>query len=111
METPEYIKVPIKYFPQDIQDKYHLQDLVHNDGYVYICINKGMYGLKQAVILAYKQLSQRLIEAGYYRIEGSTGMWKHITRKTVFCLCVDDFGVKYFRKNDAERLLNTIGKS
>ena len=46
------MKVPIKYFPQDIQDKYHLQDLVHNDGYVHIRINKGVCGLKQAAVLA-----------------------------------------------------------
>ena len=54
MLRPEYMKVPLKYFSQDIQDKYKLQDLVHSDGHVYTRINKGMHGLKQADVLAYK---------------------------------------------------------
>ena len=37
-------------------------------------------------------------------------MWGHATRKTKFCLCVDDFGVKYFSKADAEHLLQALGQ-
>ena len=37
-------------------------------------------------------------------------MWRHETRQTVLYLCVDDFIVKYFNKDDADRLLNTLGK-
>ena len=69
-----------------------------------------MYGLIQAAILAYKQLSERLQAAGYIHIIVSTGMWKHETRQTIFCLCVDDFGVKYFSDSDAKHLLQTLGK-
>ena len=54
MLTPEYMKVPIKYFPQDIIDQYHLLDLLHSNGCIYIKIKKGMYGLKQASVLAYQ---------------------------------------------------------
>ena len=35
-------------------------------------------------------------------------MWKHETRDTIFCLCVDDFGVKYFSKEDVQHLHDTI---
>ena len=52
-----------------------------------------MYGLKQASVLAHQNLTKLLTEGGYEHILGSLGMWKHITRKTIFCLCVDDFGV------------------
>ena len=38
-------------------------------------------------------------------------MWKDETRQIVFCLCVDDFGVKYFNRNDTDHLLNTLGKN
>ena len=31
------------------------------------------------------------------------------TRKIYFCLCVDDFGIKYFDKADVEHLLDKIG--
>ena len=108
MTNPEYMKVPFTYFPDDIIDKYNLRNIKHSDGYVYIKIIKGMYGLKQAAILAYKNLSKLLIGAGYIPIATSQGMWKHSTRKTLFCLCIDDFGVKYHTKDDLLHLKNTI---
>ena len=56
MDNPEYIRIHKKYFSPNVQ--YALSKLINNDGYVYCEINKGMYGLKQAAILAYKQLVQ-----------------------------------------------------
>ena len=56
MQRPEYMKVPIRYFPNDIQDKYNLQSIVTTNGFIYIKIKKGMYGLKQAAALAYNNL-------------------------------------------------------
>ena len=38
-------------------------------------------------------------------------MWKHNVRRTTFCVCVDDFGVKYFTQDDANHLLKAIGAS
>ena len=52
------MKVQYKHFPEDIQAKYHLDNKVTESGHIYIKIKKGMYGLKQAVILAYKQLEK-----------------------------------------------------
>ena len=67
-----------------------------------------MYGLKQAAILAYDQLKQHLGSHGYFPIIGTTEMWEHETRRTQFCMCVDDFGIKYFNKDDAEHLLTCL---
>lgn len=67
-----------------------------------------MYGLKQAAVLAYKQLCEHLKKNGYIPIAGSKCMFKHVTHKTKFCLCVDDFGIKYFTKDDANHLINTL---
>ena len=69
-----------------------------------------MYGLKQAAILAYKQLCKRLQQAGYTPILGSAGMFEHNTRKTKFSLCVDDFGIKYYSKADLDHLLSSLGQ-
>ena len=80
MSRPEYMKMALKYIPQDIIERYNLLELAV-DGYVYIRINKGMYGLKQAEILAYQQLENFLSPAGYFPIPNTTGMWKHKTRK------------------------------
>ena len=37
-------------------------------------------------------------------------MWNHRIIPIQFCLCVDDFGVKYYHKTDVEHLLQAIGK-
>ena len=107
MEEPEFFRVPYKYIPEDIRKRYRLDTKVH-EGYIYCRIKKGMYGLKQAAILAHKVLSNLLQKAGYSKITGSKGMWKHQTRKTILSLCVDDFGVKYFSHDDVNHLKTTL---
>ena len=47
---------------------------------------------------------------GCYPVPFTTGLWTHKTRKIKFCLCVDDFGVKYFTKDDANHLLDPLKK-
>ena len=79
MTSPEYMKVHKKYFPTDIIQRYNLNALVHTNDYVYIKIVKGLYGLKQAAILAYDNLSELLKKADYYPIINSFGMWRHRT--------------------------------
>ena len=44
---------------------------------------------------------------GYSPCPNTSGIWKHRTRKTKFCL-VDDFGVKYFSTQDANHLLDVL---
>jgi hypothetical protein len=51
------MKIPFALLPNDIIDHYQLQEKVL-DGYVYMEICKGMYGLPQAGILANKLLKE-----------------------------------------------------
>jgi hypothetical protein len=53
MERYEYMKIRLQWIPQEIVDQYNLMSIVNNDGYVYVEIGKGMYGLKQAACIAY----------------------------------------------------------
>ena len=55
MDKYEYMRIKIENIPQEIIKKYNLKKLVHN-GYIYIEIRKGMYGLKQAGVIANEQL-------------------------------------------------------
>ena len=55
-----------------------------SNGYVYIKIKKGMYGLKQAAILAYQRLVELLQPNGYFPEPNTTGIWSHETRQTKF---------------------------
>ena len=54
LETPldryEYMRMPLKLFPDDIVEHYNLKEKALN-GYVYMEIRRGMYGLPQAGIL------------------------------------------------------------
>jgi hypothetical protein len=56
---------PIKLIPQEIIMQYNLIPLV-SDGHVYIEVQKGMYGLPQASILANQLTSWRLAIHGYH---------------------------------------------
>jgi hypothetical protein len=51
MDTFEYMRIPTKLIPHEIIDQYNLLPLV-SDRHVYIEVQKGMYGLPQAGILA-----------------------------------------------------------
>jgi hypothetical protein len=61
----EYMKMLLSRFPEEIIQKYNLNALAVN-GWVYIEIRKGMYGLKQVGLLANRLLQTRLAPFGYY---------------------------------------------
>jgi hypothetical protein len=50
----------------------------------------------------------RLKKAGYYQSESSPGFWKHEWRPISFTLVVDDFGVKYVGKENADHLISVL---
>ena len=108
MAQPEYMKMHWDEITTDNKTKYALHTLVDNNNYVHFRINKGMYSLKQAAILAYEQLTNNLAPHGYHPIQNTVGMWKHTTKPIQFCLCVDNFGVKYVNKTDVEHLIETL---
>ena len=108
MKFAEYMRIPFNIFPADIIATYNLTEKACEDGYIYIRIKKGMYGLKQAAILAYNQLKNHLKPYGYAPIAHSMSLWTHTSRRTKFCLCVDDFGIKYFSQDDAMHLLDAL---
>lgn len=105
----EYIKIPINIIPQEIIDLYNLMDLVV-DGYVYVEVSKGMYGLPQAGRVASDELLPRLKAAGYTPTGRVPGLFRHKSNSIVFCLTVDDFGIKFKSRLHARHLLDTLKK-
>ena len=103
----EYMKMPLDIFLPATVEQYNLTQHAHN-GFVYLEIRKAIYGLPQAGILANKLLRQRLRPAGYYEVAHTPGLWKHVTRPLQFTLTVDDFGVKYVGKENADHLLTSL---
>jgi hypothetical protein len=70
-----------------------------------------MYGLPQAGILMNKLLQQRLSLDGYRPTKHTHGLWKHETRPFWFSLVVDDLGIKYIGRNNADHLITSIKKN
>jgi hypothetical protein len=103
----EYMKMMLCRFPEEIIKKYNLNALAF-DGWVYIEIRKGMYGLKQAGLLANQLLQTRLAPVWYDPARHTLGLWLHKTRPISFTLVVDDFAVKYLGKQHAEHLRNAL---
>ena len=104
------MKVKYMYFPEDIQKRYDLPLLVTQDNYIFICIKKGMYDLKQVALLAYDNLQECLIPYGYSPVIRTHGLWEHKSRPAKFVLCVNVFGIKYISNKDTENLLTCLGK-
>jgi hypothetical protein len=103
----EYMKMWLSRFPEEIIQKYNLNALAVN-GWFYIEIRKGMYGLNQAGLLANQLLQTRLAPFGYYPARHTPGLWLHKTRPISFTLVVDDFAVKYVGNQHAEHLRNAL---
>jgi hypothetical protein len=94
----EYMRMPISLFPTNIIDYYQLNNKVLKD-YVYMEIRKGIYGLPQAGILANKLLKKCLAKHGYFGQSHTPGLFSHVSHPIWFNLAVDDFGIKYIRKD------------
>jgi hypothetical protein len=107
LDRYEYMRMPFDIIPDEFKKLYNLTTKNKN-GSVYMKIEKGMYGLPQAGILANKLLRKRLAPHGYYEMPHTPGLWKHIHRQIQFTLVVDDFGVKYVGKEHADHLVNVL---
>jgi hypothetical protein len=95
--------------PQGTIDKYDLIELAQH-GKVYIELQKDMYGLPQAGILANELSQHNLAKDGYRPTQHTHGLWKHDTHPISFSLVVMDFEVKYGGHEHAEHLMECIKK-
>ena len=59
-------------------------------------------------MLSNKLLEQRLNKAGYYQCPTTPSLWRHKWRPILFCLIVDDFGIKYVGKRHADHLQDIL---
>jgi hypothetical protein len=57
-EQPEFMRMKLSDLPEDFVKLYNLTNIADSNGVVYVKIQKGMYGLPQAGILANKLLEQ-----------------------------------------------------
>ena len=107
LDRYEYMRMPIDLIPPEFIEAYGLADKVKN-GYVYMEIQRRMYGLPQSGRLANILLKERLEEHGYYELPHTPGLFTHKTRPIWFTLVVDDFGIKYCERADIDHLLSVL---
>ena len=69
-----------------------------------------MPGLKQAGRIANDRLKIHLAQFGYAPVPRTHFLWKHATREITFSLAVDDFGVEYVSKENADHLIQALKK-
>jgi hypothetical protein len=74
MDRYEYMHIPAKDILANIMEQYNLNPLVHH-GHVLTEIQKGMYGLRQAGILAYSRLVQHLALSDYTPVKHTPGFF------------------------------------
>jgi hypothetical protein len=108
MDRPEFLRMKLDNFPDDVIEQYGLKDKVDEKGFVILRVEKGMYGLPYAGIIAQNLLEERLELHGYTQSDKTPGFWSHKWRPISFTLIVDDFGVKYVGEEHANHLLSVL---
>ncbi len=78
------------------------------NGYYYVEISKGIYGLPQAGLLAQAKLVKLLQQNGYHMMPNTPCLFRHESRNIIFSLVVDDFGIKYVHESDVKHLIDTL---
>ena len=97
MNRYEYIKLPLDIIPEEIIQQYNLRNLAHK-GFVYMEIQKFMYGLPQAGKITNDKLNLYLAKFVYNPAPITPGLWRYQNCPLKFSLVVDDFGINYERQ-------------
>jgi hypothetical protein len=101
------MKMPLSHFPKWIIEQYDLNTHV-KDGWAHLEMQRVVWGLRQARILANKHLRRKLPPFGYYECVNTPGFWYHESQPITFTLVVDNFGVKYVKKEDVDCLIASL---
>ena len=77
LKRREYLRMKLSDMPNNIQEQYNLKGLATADGYVYLAVKHGMYGLPQAGTLAQELSENRLNAHGYQQSRFTPRLWTH----------------------------------
>jgi hypothetical protein len=87
--------IPFALFPLSILKQYAMKDKVLN-GHIYLEMQRAVWGLPQAGILANKLLKKCLAPHGHFECKQTPGLWKHATCPISFTLVVNNFGSEIY---------------
>ena len=106
MKYFQYMLIHKKIIPQEVLNEYNI--IFDDHDFTYVEIRRGMYGLKEAGGIAFDQLVRKLKRFGYEPMSQTPGLWRDTSHKTTFTLYVDNFGIQYLSKDDANHLIDSI---
>ena len=84
MTRPEFMRLKLSDIPDNIMEHYALRSISTEDSFVYVRIQKCMYGLPRVGIIAQQLLKKRLVAEGYRQSTTTPGYWKHDWRPVSF---------------------------
>ena len=97
MAKHEFYKIAISLILKEVIDEYELMKNQIN-GFLYVRVEKGMYGIVQAGIIAHTALKEHLQPFGYEPAPITPWLCRHNKNGLTSTLVVDYFGIKYKRK-------------
>jgi hypothetical protein len=96
--------MPLAVLPKWIKQQYNLKKYAHN-GHVYLRLERAVWGLPQAGILANKLLRKQLAPHGYHKCANTPGLWKHDWCPITFTLVVNNFSIQFVGEEHARHLI------
>ena len=69
-----------------------------NCGFIYVRVEKVIYGLLQASIIVHMSLKDNLPPFGYAPTTITPVIWRHKDNETTFTMAADNFGTKHGKK-------------
>ena len=72
-DRPEFFRINVRNFPEDVIEHYKLREKVDDKGFLYIKCVCGMYGLPHAGTISHKLLRKRLRKHSYRLIDKTPG--------------------------------------
>ena len=101
------MNIALGIFPDKIVRQYNLRALASNE-WVYMEIRKVMPDLKQEGRIVNDRLQLHLSKFVYSPVARTPSLWKHAIKNIIILLVVDDFGVKYVGKDNADHLMQAL---
>jgi hypothetical protein len=107
MDRPEFMRIHRRQLSATIIAEYDLKKYFEDDC-IHFQVDKGMYGLPQAGLLAQLRLVDHLRKHGYTESKLVPCLFRHATNGITFVLVVDDFGIKFLTPEGRDHLFNTL---
>ena len=112
LPRPEFMWMPLRLIPIEYRPKLGMEFLAE-DSRILLQVDKALYGLPQAGLLAQTELIAHLADHGFIQSPTTPCLFSHITDPSLrFVLWVDDFLIKYSRSRPeiADRLLTALAE-